>query len=76
MICERHERQRHERCATCKKTSSVLLDCKCKNKYCTKHILPEIHNCFQIDEFRREAYERNKEKLLKESIPNNYMAIY
>jgi predicted nucleic acid binding AN1-type Zn finger protein len=55
-------------CNICRKYSSFLLECKCKNKYCSSHILPEIHKCLKLDEFRQEAFNKNKESLLKNAI--------
>jgi len=53
------------KCLKCLKFSSFLLLCKCGHDYCTKHILPEVHDCSNIQDFRELAYERNKETLLK-----------
>ena len=35
------------------------LSCRCENKYCTKHRLPELHNC---------SYDFKKEKIHLERI--------
>lgn len=51
------------RCKHCNCKSSFFIKCNCGNEYCTKHILPEIHNCIELDTFRREAYEKNKKSI-------------
>jgi len=56
-----------KRCKHCNFKKSFLLECKCKNFYCSKDILPEIHNCSKIGEFRKVAYDQNEKKLLDES---------
>ena len=58
-------------CTVCKKRSSFLLECKCSNKYCNSHILPEIHKCQKMDDFRSEAFNKNKESLLKNAVSPN-----
>lgn len=55
-------------CGLCKKKSSVIINCsKCKYNYCTSHLLPEVHNCTKLEEFKNDAYDLNKAKLLKEA---------
>ena len=54
-----------ERCKKCNYRSSFLLKCKCGNDYCTKDLLPEIHNCTEMGTFRKEAYDKNKKDLIK-----------
>lgn len=54
------------RCTKCKYKSSIILECKCKKYYCTKHILPEIHECIELEKIRRDSYEKNKLKLLED----------
>jgi len=51
------------------KSSSFLLDCRCLHKYCTKHILPESHNCIKIEEFRSIARQKNTEEIIENQIP-------
>lgn len=55
------------RCKQCNKKTSVLLDCKCENKYCTKHIQPEVHQCVKINTFREDRKKFLKEKVEKEA---------
>jgi predicted nucleic acid binding AN1-type Zn finger protein len=55
------------RCKKCSCKSSFFLKCKCGNEYCTKHILPEIHECIEMGSFRKEAYEKNKKMLIEAS---------
>ena len=50
------------------KLTSFVLDCKCGHSYCTKHILPEVHNCPKLQEFRDLAKDRNTEKLLRDAM--------
>ncbi len=54
-----------DKCAKCKKFSSVLVSCKCDNKFCTIHLLPEKHSCAKIYDFGRISYEKNEELLNK-----------
>lgn len=53
------------RCKHCNCKSSVILDCKCNNKYCTKHLLPEIHKCSELIKFRQEAHDQNEKLIIK-----------
>lgn len=55
----------YNRCNKCFFKKSILLDCKCGNKYCPKDILPEIHKCTEINKFRQEAHEKNKNILME-----------
>ena len=32
-------------CFQCKKSSHVIITCKCGNHFCVKHIVGERHNC-------------------------------
>ena len=50
------------------KVLSFLLICKCGNYFCSKHLLPEIHNCEKLQDFKKLAYERNAEKLFKNAL--------
>jgi predicted nucleic acid binding AN1-type Zn finger protein len=54
------------RCKQCNHKGSFLLKCKCNNYYCTKHLLPELHKCTELQSFKKEAFEKN-EKILLES---------
>lgn len=47
---------------------TITLDCRCGNKYCSRHILPEIHNCIKMQEFRDIEFNKNKEKILLNAI--------
>jgi len=53
-----------KRCKKCNEKRSFLLDCKCGNSYCTKHILPEIHNCIEMEKFKKDAYDKNEKNIL------------
>lgn len=55
------------RCKKCNGKSSFLFDCRCNNSYCSKHFLPEIHECAQIELFKKESYEKNKNKLIEQA---------
>lgn len=56
------------RCKKCNQKSSVLLGCKCNNHFCTKHLLPELHNCTEMDNFRKDAHDKNEKKVLEQSV--------
>lgn len=50
-------------CYHCNKKNNILINCKCDKKYCLKHIQPEIHKCSNLQDFKTEAYEKNKNLL-------------
>ena len=54
----------------CKRRVAVVIgDCKyCQHHYCDTHRLPEDHKCDGLDKCRRERFDKNREKLLKEQI--------
>jgi predicted nucleic acid binding AN1-type Zn finger protein len=52
------------KCKKCNLKKSIVLECKCKNSYCISHLSPEFHNCESLNLFKKEAYEKNKEKLI------------
>jgi ubiquitin len=42
-------------------------DCKfCSGKYCSAHRLPEDHFCANLQDCRKQSFDKNKEKLMKE----------
>ena len=44
-------------------------DCKyCKLKFCNKHRLPESHYCENLQSCKDAHFQKNKEKLEKESL--------
>ncbi len=53
-----------KRCKKCNRKGSFFLECKCGNFYCTKDILPEIHNCIEMEKFRKDAYDKNEKNIL------------
>jgi len=52
------------KCKQCNVKSSFLYKCKCSNEYCIKDLLPEKHNCAEIELFRKDAYARNEKSLV------------
>ena len=44
-----------ERCTKCSKKMVISFDCKCKQIYCMKCRLPEVHNC--IFDFKKDGKE-------------------
>jgi predicted nucleic acid binding AN1-type Zn finger protein len=43
--------------------------CKyCRNNFCLKHRLPEIHSCSEIDKLKLENKKYNTEQLLKNKL--------
>jgi len=56
------------RCKKCGKKSSFLLKCKCGNEYCSRDRLPEVHNCTEMEIFRKDSYELNKKAVLAPTI--------
>jgi predicted nucleic acid binding AN1-type Zn finger protein len=57
----------NNRCKKCNSKNSFMLECKCKNSYCVKHLLPEIHECSELWKFKKDAYDKNKKSLLDAS---------
>jgi hypothetical protein len=55
-------------CCHCKRRSHLLFDCKCNRKYCSKHLQPEVHNCGNIDQYRRRSADIINNKVLKDSV--------
>jgi hypothetical protein len=58
----------NERCFECKKSSHVLIKCKCLKSFCTRHLLPEIHKCSEMKKHSEESFNKNKDKLMNEKI--------
>ena len=60
----------HCEIANCKSKVIIILgDCKyCQGHFCSSHRLQEDHKCQGLDLCRRESFERNKEKLMKEKV--------
>jgi predicted nucleic acid binding AN1-type Zn finger protein len=56
--------KKSSKCAFCMKFSSLMVDCKCHNKYCHKHMLPEVHKCVKLCDFKKEAFDKNKDILM------------
>ena len=51
----------------CKKKVCLIGTCKsCEKKFCSKHRLPETHNCCKIEKLKENRKEQIKEKLLSE----------
>ncbi|KAF7440403.1 hypothetical protein PC9H_000748 [Pleurotus ostreatus] len=46
----------------------------CRHQFCGEHRLPEHHNCNQLEDCRKQAYERNKLKLESERTVASKMA--
>jgi len=55
------------RCNKCNRKSSFLLKCKCGKEYCTRDLLPELHDCIEMEKFRKDAYDKNKKNVLDAS---------
>ncbi len=58
------------KCHFCNKYSLILLNCGCKNQYCTRHVLPEKHKCTNISELCNNLKEKNKIKLENQKTEN------
>ena len=57
-------------CHMCKKLNIVLFYCKCKSKYCARHIAPECHKCNQLQLFKEIDFNKNK-KILEDGCTKN-----
>lgn len=53
-----------KKCKKCNGKKSFLLECKCGNIYCTRDILPEIHNCIEIEKLKKDAHDKNEKNIL------------
>ena len=60
---------KHSRCNLCKVKISLIDDlistCKCEQKYCSKHRMPEAHLCAKIEEICKEQRRNLEKKLVK-----------
>ena len=62
----------------CKKRPDMLIgNCKqCTECFCTKHRLPEDHKCSNLDKFKNDLREKNRQKLNDEkTIPKKIIKI-
>ncbi|KAF4615301.1 hypothetical protein D9613_002668 [Agrocybe pediades] len=46
----------------------------CRAQFCGTHRLPEHHNCTNLEDCRKQAFERNKDKLESERTVASKMA--
>jgi ubiquitin C len=47
--------------------AAIIGDCRfCQHKFCSKHRLPEVHACNNIQSCREAAFEKNLKKLSAE----------
>ena len=54
-------------CKKCNKIKYIILECKCKNSYCLKHLDPTKHNC-TYDYSNKDKLEDKLQKVVKEKI--------
>jgi len=54
--------------ADCQRKPAVGVgDCRfCTSKFCGQHRLPETHSCPHLENCRKQSFDKNKEKLMKE----------
>lgn len=55
-----------QRCKKCGIKNILVAECRCGSHYCTKHRLPEIHECVELGQFKKEAYDKNMKTLTVE----------
>ncbi len=56
------------RCTKCNcKIGLVFFICKCNNKYCSSHLLPELHECTSMELFKKEARDKITKTILRET---------
>ena len=55
------------KCAMCNKKTMFTFTCKCDKVFCTKHRMPEEHNCT----FDFKSYAKDKLKINNPKIINN-----
>lgn len=57
------------KCFCCKKKSTILLECKCKNQFCIKHILAENHECqFDYYTYHKELLQKNNPRVIASKV--------
>ena len=53
------------------KILSLVIDCdKCHHFYCSKHRIPESHDCEMLCSIKKDAFENNKINLENNKISN------
>lgn len=55
------------KCKKCKKVKYIMLDCKCKEKYCIKHL--NNHSCQYDYKKDKEKLKNDNPKIVSEKIP-------
>ena len=67
---EQVSKKKSKRCKECnKKLSLIDYSCRCGNFYCSKHRLPELHNCkFDYKELGKEILDKNNPLVQKEKV--------
>lgn len=54
-------------CQKCKKSKYIILECKCGNSYCIKHLDPNKHDC-KYDYSNKDNLKKKLEKVVNEKI--------
>lgn len=56
------------KCYKCKKNKYIILDCKCKKKFCMKHL--NNHKCsYDYKEEQKIKIQKENPKIIKDKIP-------
>ena len=66
------EKSKKKRCKVCNKKLGLLgFECKCGHQYCSKHRMPEDHECnIDYKESGKKILERDNIKVVKDKIDN------
>jgi len=71
-ISNKTEKPKKKRCMVCNKKLGLLgFDCKCGHLFCSKHRMPEDHECtIDYKETGKKILERDNIKVVKDKIDN------
>lgn len=71
-IASKSEKPKKKRCMVCNKKLGLLgFDCKCGHLFCSKHRMPEDHECtIDYKETGKKILKRDNIKVVKDKIDN------
>ena len=73
---KKRNNRKYMRCFVCNKKLLAIIApmigwCKCEKIFCSKHILPEKHNCtFDHKSKQREEMKKNMPVIVSDKVPN------
>ena len=71
-VCKKSKKKNAKKCASCgKKKGLILLKCRCLKLFCSKHLLPENHECqFDYIEYSKKILEERNPKVVNDKVPS------